>query len=153
MASSATAPLIQQHRHVRISRPEVTRYLVPLGRLLFTSIFLMSVPMHFTQGTFDHAAAAGVPLANVLVPLSGVVELFGALMLLFGFHARLGAILLAIFLLPVSLFMHRFWGISEPMQAQMQQVNFLKNMALLGATFMMMYFGAGPVSLDERAGR
>jgi uncharacterized membrane protein YphA (DoxX/SURF4 family) len=35
----------------------------------------------------------------------------------------------------------------------MQQINFLKNLALLGATFLVMYFGAGPLSLDERAGR
>jgi putative oxidoreductase len=54
---------------------------------------------------------------------------------------------------PVTLTMHKFWGISQPMQAQMQQIMFLKNVALLGATFMLMYFGAGPVSLDERAGR
>ncbi len=142
------------HSDVRIeSHSSATRYLVPVGRLLFAAIFLMSVPMHFAQSTYDHAAQQGVPLANVLVPLSGVLELFGALSLLLGYRARVGALLLALFLVPVTLAIHKFWGIADPMQAQMQQIHFMKNVALLGATFLMMYFGAGPISLDERAGR
>ena len=153
MAISATSPLAQ-HRSIHLeSHADITRYLVPIGRVLFGAIFLASVPMHFAQAAFDHAAAAGVPMANVLVPLSGILELVGALMLVLGFHARIGALLLALFLVPVTLMMHKFWGISDPMQAQMQQVNFLKNVALLGTTFMLMYFGAGPISLDARAGR
>jgi putative oxidoreductase len=153
MAISASSPLISQ-RGVRVeSSAEATRYLVPIGRALFAAIFLLSVPMHFAQGAIDHAAAAGVPLANVLVPLSGVLEAVGALSLLVGYRARWGAVLLAIFLIPVTLAMHKFWGIADPMQAQMQQINFMKNVALLGATCMVMYFGAGPVSLDERAAR
>jgi putative oxidoreductase len=142
------------HSDIRIeSHSPATRYLVPVGRLLFAAIFLMSVPSHFAQSTYDHAAQAGVPFANVLVPLSGVLELIGALSLLLGYRARVGALLLALFLVPVTLAMHKFWGITDPMQAQMQQINFMKNVALLGATFLVMYFGAGPVSLDERAGR
>jgi putative oxidoreductase len=127
--------------------------LVPFGRLLFAAIFLLSVPNHFAQGTIDHAAAAGVPMANLLVPLSGVLELVGALSVLLGFHARIGALLLALFLIPVTLVMHKFWGIAEPMQAQMQQIMFMKNVAILGGTCLLMYFGAGPFSFDERAAR
>ena len=153
MASNVSAPFARQGGIRRESRAQPTRYLVPLGRLLFSAIFLASAPMHFSQASFGHAAAAGVPMPNVLVPLSGILELVGALLLLTGYRARLGAALLALFLIPVTLVMHKFWGISEPLQAQMQQVNFMKNLAILGATFMLMYFGAGPVSFDERAGR
>jgi putative oxidoreductase len=135
------------------SSPQATRYLVPIGRLLFAAIFLASVPSHFSQATYEHAAQQGLPMANLLVPLSGVLELVGALSLLLGYHARIGALLLALFLVPVTLVMHGFWGISDHAQAQMQQINFMKNMALLGATFVFMYFGAGPVSLDERSAR
>jgi putative oxidoreductase len=152
MVSSVNAALMRQRGQVA-GRPDATRYLVPIGRLLFAVIFLMSVPMHFAQSSFGHAASAGVPLANVLVPLSGLLELVGAVSLLIGYHARLGALLLALFLVPVTLVMHRFWGISDPMQAHMQQINFLKNVAIFGATLLVMYFSAGPVSLDERAGR
>ncbi|HEX3773967.1 MAG TPA: DoxX family membrane protein, partial [Polyangiaceae bacterium] len=128
-------------------------YLVQLGRLLFTAIFLISTPCHFSQAGITHAASAGLPMANVLVPLAGVLALLGGLSLLFGYRARIGALLLALFLVPVTLIMHRFWGVADPMHAQMQQVNFMKNLALLGATCVFMYFGAGPISFDERAGR
>jgi len=151
MANNVSAPFA---RHGALSESrQATRYLVPLGRLLFSVIFLLSVPMHFTQAGIGHAAAAGLPMASILVPLAGILELVGAVLLLTGYHARLGAALLALFLIPVTLVMHKFWGISDPMQTQMQQVNFMKNLALLGATCLIMYFGAGPLSLDERAGR
>jgi putative oxidoreductase len=152
MAFTGNPPLTHPGSRVGL-RSEATRYLVPLGRLLFAAIFLFSVPHHFEQSTIGYAAQQGVPLANVLVPLSGVLELVGGLSVLFGYRARLGALLLALFLVPVTLAMHKFWGISDPMQAQMQQAMFMKNVALLGATFVMIYFGAGPMSFDERAGR
>ncbi len=153
MALGVTSPLAHHHSIRLESHADITRYLVPVGRVLFAAIFLASVPMHFAQATFDHATASGVPLANVLVPLSGIMELIGAVMLVLGFHARIGALLLALFLVPVTVMMHKFWGISAPMQAQMQQIMFLKNVAMFGAALMLCYFGAGPVSLDERAGR
>src|SRR5450432_3130457 len=101
MVSSTNAPFVH-HRVQVLGRPEATRYLVPVGRLLFAAIFLMSVPTHFAQSTIDHAASAGVPLANVLVPLSGLLELVGGLSVLLGYHARIGALLLALFLVPVT---------------------------------------------------
>jgi len=153
MAISSSSPL-GEHRSIRIeSRTQTSRYLVPLGRVLFSVIFLLSVPMHFSQAGIDHAAAQGVPLAGVLVPAAGVLELIGAVMLVLGFHARIGAALLVLFLVPVTLMMHKFWGPLDPVQAQVQRVMFLKNVAMLGTTFLLMYFGAGPISLDQRAGR
>jgi len=53
-------------------------------------------------------------------------------------------------LLPVTLMMHAFWAIPDPEAARMQYVNFLKNVALFGATLCIAYFGAGPISLDNR---
>jgi putative oxidoreductase len=126
-----------------------TRFLVPLGRLLFVAIFLASVPMHFSSSGAEHAAAAGVPLANVLVPLSGILALVGGLSVLFGFHARWGALLLALFLVPVTLVMHRFWMVADPAQAMIQRVMFMKNVAMIGTTFLLMHFGAGPISVDH----
>ena len=92
-------------------------------------------------------------MANVLVPLAGVLALFGGLSVALGFHARLGAAALAVFLIPVTLFMHKFWGIADPQQAEMQMQSFMKNVALLGGAAFIMYAGAGAYSLDARAHR
>ncbi len=64
---------------------------VVLGRILFTAIFILSTPSHFSAGEIDAASSAGVPYASVLVPLAGIVALFGALCVLLGYRARLGA--------------------------------------------------------------
>ena len=49
--------------------------------------------------------------------------------------------------------MHAFWAISDPMMRMVQQAMFMKNLAMLGGALLITYFGAGPVSLDERAQR
>jgi putative oxidoreductase len=125
----------------------------PIGRIMFSLIFLLSVPNHFKHETVAYAAAAGVPLAHVAVPLAGLVALAGGLSLALGFHARMGAIALLVFLVPVTLFMHKFWGIHDAQQAQMQMINFMKNVALMGGALFFVYAGAGAYSLDARSHR
>jgi putative oxidoreductase len=124
--------------------------LVPVGRALFSAIFIVAAFGHFSQATIDMAAGQGVPLAALAVPLSGVMSLIGGLSVLLGYHARLGALLLVAFLLPVTFMMHKFWAISDPMLAQMHMAMFMKNVALIGGALLIVHFGAGPLSIDSR---
>ena len=126
------------------------RYLVPVARLLFTAIFLMTAFSHFKAQTVGYAQMRGVPLAGVLVPISGILAVAGGLSILLGFYARIGAGLLVLFLVPVTLMMHAFWSVPDPQAAQMQMVSFMKNLSMLGAALLIAYFGAGPISLDAR---
>jgi putative oxidoreductase len=125
------------------------RALVPTGRVLFALIFITSVFGDFTHGAIESAAAHGVPLATVLVPLSGILALVGGLSVLLGYRARFGAFLLLLFLVPVTLIMHRFWGLHDPQAAMLQHTMFMKNLSMIGGTLLLMYYGAGPVSLDN----
>lgn len=124
------------------------RGLVPVGRALFALIFITSIFGHFSKATIDHAAAHGVPLATIAVPLAGLLAFVGGTMVLLGYRARFGAFLLLLFLVPVTLVMHRFWGIADPEVAQLQRVMFVKNMSLVGTACLIMYWGSGPYSLD-----
>jgi uncharacterized membrane protein YphA (DoxX/SURF4 family) len=45
--------------------------------------------------------------------------------------------------------MHAFWKESDPVQVQVQTTMFLKNISMLGAAFLISYFGSGPLSLDS----
>lgn len=128
-------------------------FLAPLGRILFAAVFLASVPGHFTGDAIAHADAQGVPLAVLAVPLSGLLEAVGAVMIVIGLRARLGAWLLVLFLVPVTLMMHNFWAVTDPAARQLQQIMFMKNVSMLGGALLIAYFGAGPVSLDTRAAR
>jgi putative oxidoreductase len=53
----------------------------------------------------------------------------------------------------VTLAMHAFWTMPDPMMRMVHQAMFMKNLGLLGGALLIAYFGAGPVSLDERAQR
>jgi putative oxidoreductase len=123
-------------------------FLVPLGRIMFSAIFLMTVMSHFAAGSVEYATQAGVPRAAILVPASGVVAVLGGLSVLLGFRARLGALLLMAFLIPVTYFMHNFWTLPDPATVQLQQAMFFKNVSMLGGALLIAYFGAGPFSLD-----
>lgn len=124
--------------------------IVLVGRILFSLIFLFSSIGHFSEETVNYAAAEGVPFANVLVPLSGLIAFIGALSVASGFRARIGAWLLVLFLVPVTFMMHDFWNIADPAMRQIQQVMFMKNLSMLGGALLLTYFGSGPFSLSRR---
>lgn len=129
------------------------RYVVPIGRVLFAAIFLVAAPAHFMGETIGHAIVHGIPLAKVAVPLSGIMAAVGGLSVALGYRTRLGAWLLVVFLVPVTFMMHDFWAVTDPAAAELQQIMFMKNVSMLGGALLLAYFGAGPMSLDARAGR
>ena len=130
------------------ARRDATRFVAPLGRLFLAIIFVFASLGHFKHEEIAYAVQAGVPLASLAVPFSGIMALVGGLSVLLGYRARIGAWLLVAFLVPVTLMMHKFWAVDDPMRAQMELVNFLKNVGLLGGALLVAYFGAGPLSLD-----
>jgi len=125
------------------------RSLVPVGRALFALIFITSVFGHFSRGAIDAASAHGVPLATLAVPASGILALLGGLSILLGYRARFGAFLIVVFLVPVTLVMHKFWGLADPQMAMMQKAMFMKNVSMIGGALVLMYYGSGPYSLDD----
>ena len=73
--------------------------------------------------------------------------------ILLGYKARWGGIALIAFLAPVTVLLHNFWAVSDPMMHQLQLVNFMKNLALIGGALMFVVNGAGAFSLDARLAR
>ena len=126
------------------------KYLVPLGRILYSLIFLLAGPDNLTAKAIAYGAGKGVPLASLAVPAAGIIAFLGGLSILLGYKARFGAWLIVIFLVPVTVMIHNFWAISDPMQHQMQYINFMKNISMLGAALLIAHFGPGPLSFDRR---
>lgn len=124
-------------------------FVLVLGRILFSAIFIMTAPQHFDRDLIHYATAQGVPLAGILVPLSGIMGLVGGFSILIGYKARWGAWLIALFLLVITLMIHRFWVLEDPTEVAMQRVMFLKNLSMLGGALLITYFGTGPLSVDE----
>jgi len=126
---------------------------VPIGRTLFSLIFILSGINHFSSGSISYAAGQGIPMADILVPISGLMALIGGLSVFLGYHARVGATLLLLFLVPVTILMHNFWSYTDPELAQVQMTHFMKNLSLIGASVLILFYGAGPLSLDHRHGK
>src|SRR5580692_6710414 len=128
------------------------QYILLAGRFFYSLIFIFAALGHFSQQTIGYAASQGVPMANILVPFSGIMALVGGLSILLGYKSRWGAVLIILFLIPVTIMMHNFWAVTDPMMKQMQMVMFLKNVSMLGAALMILHFGTGPLSLEKDKG-
>lgn len=153
MSTRSWNPALNPHVAVATNERSAAALLVPIGRALFASIFVLAAGSHFDPDVIRQAAAHGVPFAGLLVPASGVLALLGGMSVLVGYRAKLGAALLAIFLVPVTFTMHAFWAASDAQAAQLQTVMFFKNLSLLGGTMLIAYFGAGPYSFDASHAR
>lgn len=115
-------------------------YLFVLGRVLLGVYFIMSGVNHFknVQGLAGYAQSKGVPMAKEGVLLSGFMMILGGLGIVLGVYIQLSVLLLVLFLLVSSLKMHQYWKITDPMARMGEEINFKKNMALLGALLMLL---------------
>lgn len=127
-----------------------SEFIVPVGRVLLAFIFVVAGFSHFTGATISYAANSGVPFADILVPVSGVMSIVGGLSVALGVKARMGALLLILFLIPVTFMMHNFWAIEDAQAAQQQMTHFMKNIAIFGGLFLVAYYGAGAYSWDRK---
>lgn len=112
-----------------------------VGRILLAVIFLMSAIGHLTQskGMAQYAASKGVPAAEAGVILSGVAFALGGLALVLGIWVDLAALVLALVLIPVTFMMHPHWKETDPQAKQGEQINFNKNLALIGAMLILFF--------------
>ncbi len=113
-----------------------------IGRILFVLIFFGSAFGHLTQtsGMAEYAKSRGVPMPEVAVIGGGVLMLLGGLSVLLGLWADLGALLLLIFLVPTAVVMHPFWKETEAHTKQTEQIQFMKDMSLAGASLTLFGF-------------
>ena len=85
-----------------------------------------------------YAASKHVPMPKIMVMISGLLIFLGGLWILTGYFVQIGVLELALFLIPVTFKMHDFWNDTDPNQKMSNRVNFMKNMALLGAALMFL---------------
>lgn len=72
----------------------------------------------------------------------------GALLLLIGYYANIGAILLLLYIIPVTLIVYSFWN--DPKEVQhVQSIMFMKNIAIIGGLLLVLIHGAGKYSVKR----
>ncbi len=120
-----------------------------LGRILLAFIFLQSAfekALNYPK-TLALMGARGIPEPQILLPLAIAVLFAGAIMILIGWKAHWGALLLILFMIPATLYFHNYW--TYPPELQLNQFHhFIKNLAILGALSMILGMGSGALSVD-----
>lgn len=128
-----------------------------VGRILLAVIFVKSGFDKLTNlsGTAGYMAHAGMA-QNMVYPAllaSIAVELGFGLLIVIGYKARIAAIVVFLWFIPVTIMFHIMPYLAakahgDAMGAMMQQINFMKNISIMGGLLLLAGFGSGPLSLD-----
>jgi len=129
----------------------MNNYIFLAGRIIYALPLIIMGAGHFLKMSAmeNYAMVKGVPMPQVSVIVSGLVIIIGAISVLVGFRGKIGAWLVAAFLLGSTVLMHRFWEITDPMLMQFEMANFFKNIIMAGAALMITQTGTGPYSVDN----
>lgn len=107
-------------------------YYFVLGRTLLGLYFIVPgmTKVAGYQGYLDLMASKGVPLVEILLPLTILIQIGAGLFLIAGKNLRVSALLLFGLTILINLFIHNFWALAgDPGQAHETQ-NFVKNLAI-----------------------
>lgn len=123
-----------------IRKGEAMDILFLIGRILMGGFFTMMGINHFMKMKMmvEYSGAKKVPVPTLAVVGTGFLLLLGGLSIMLGYYPKIGVLLLAIHLIPVSVMMHNFWAIEDQMAKMTEMTMFMKNMALLGGALMLL---------------
>jgi putative oxidoreductase len=121
-----------------------------IGRIGLAQLFLWS-----GYDMFAHAAsqvalmqAYGMPAANILIWPTAVVEVVAGAMLILGWKVRWAALALIVFTVAATLIFHAYWSVPAD-QVMNEQIEFTKNLAIVGGLLLVLAHGSGRYALDK----
>lgn len=122
------------------------------GRVLLALLFILSG--YGKIGSFSPTAAymasKQLPMPELLLVITIVIELLGGLMIAAGVYARLAAFVIFLWLLPTTFVFHAFWA-ADAAQMQNQFNHFMKNVSIMGGLLLLAGAGAGRFRLGPEA--
>jgi putative oxidoreductase len=139
-ASDVNSENVQRDRQKKLNN-----LLSLAARVLLSALFLMSGINKILNpaDTQQYMASYGMPLTGLFLMGAIALELAGGLSVLLGYKARWGAIALIIFLIPATLIFHTNFA------DQMQTIQFMKNLAILGGLLMIVQSGSGDIAIKR----
>ncbi len=128
------------------------RNLPLVGRVLLSLIFLASGLMKLGDwsGNIAYMESKGFFAAPLFLAAATVIEIAGAVMVILGWRARLGAAALALFTVVAAVTMHNFWSVTDGMMKMVETAMFLKNLTIVGGLLLVVAFGPGPRSINDK---
>ena len=120
-----------------------------LARLCLATIFLFEAydSIQYYDHTQQTMTDYGITWRqDVLLVTCIVLLIVGGCSLLIGYHAKLGAILLLLYWVPVTLIVYSFWN--DPLEVRrLHSILFMKNIAIIGGLLMVLVNGTGKYSI------
>ena len=110
------------------------------SRTLMSLVFLAAgiAKVFNYSATLEYMRASGIWGSSLMLPLAIGVEILGGFALAAGYRPKTTQMLLALYLVPVTLVFHRFWSVAGDAR-QAMLVEFLKNTCICGG-LLSMYF-------------
>lgn len=126
-----------------------------LGRTLLGLYFIAPGLQKILQydNMVQYMTKHNVPMIDILLPVTIVLQILLGLMLIIGYKTKLSAFLLAGMTLIISLYMHSFWNLPEGSNLAHESQNFAKNMAIMAGLLVLSARGAGQFSIDNKMER
>jgi putative oxidoreductase len=122
--------------------PNEVSFLDTAGRLLIVIFFLVAGLGNMTRARIrDHIermAASGMPAAAPAFWFGITLQFTGCALLLAGWHADTGALLLIVFTLAATAIFHRFWQADDPVKRNLGRLFFLNNTAITGGLLLLL---------------
>jgi putative oxidoreductase len=137
--------------------------LITFGRILFAVLFIylgatklfaiqptadivaskVTIPSQLAPYVTQLESATGMTMPQLLAIGAGVFETLAGLLIALNFGVRFFSILLILYVAASIFYLHDFWNQTAPENAA-TVVDALKNVALIGALFIIAGYGRGP---------
>ena len=124
--------------------------IVLIARILISLLFLWAgfrkvLNWNSTEDSMKNKKTKGIAF---LLPIAVGFQILGGLSVLLGFYARIGAILLILFIIPATIQMHDFWNLHGKERIT-EKAHFFKDMAIIGGLLLLFLIGPGNYSLTN----
>lgn len=119
-------------------------FFILLGRVFISGMFLWAAyeKIKHWQTTMSYMKSKGVPQVSIVLPASMALKILGALLVLFGWYAHIGALLLLIVTLPFTYWTHPFWKVQGNEQL-LERASFMKELGIIGGLLLLLAMGSG----------
>jgi putative oxidoreductase len=121
-----------------------------IARVLLVLLFIIFGWPKLTgfSGTVAYFTHSGVPLPQIAAVVAVIMEFFVGIALALGLFTRPLALLMALYTLGTAILGHHFWDMSGAARMA-NEINFYKNVSIIGGFLLLYVTGAGRFSLDS----
>lgn len=119
-----------------------------IGRVLFVALFLTAARGHIqNHARYVEGSGKKLPFPILAGWPAGAFLLVADLSIVAGIWADIGALMIALFLIPAAVLFHPFWSQTDPAARRTHEASFYRDVSLLGAALALfaLFAAAGHV--------